>query len=320
MNSEYQQSQPFAAWVSRPRFSLFLAALALQGCALGPVALAPTAPPVVYTVAAPVAPAPPAPAAPAERVADEVDLLPPAPSFTTLTDCESAFGAGACDTGRAVYLTAGLTAPVGAEGWYIPLAFGEMRGVLINHYFAPPAAFAARIDYRLFIGRAIVTRYKAIDRLQIDRYRHAPIDVRLQVARSGPARYSPSRGVITGRLAAPRSSAVAQRPVRSLPVEREHASTSGTGGSPRVARPSLPERNIAHTGHPAASPLAHSYSEGRLIEPPRTAQPRPAQLQPARFQAPASSVRRAEPAPRTTASTRASGPTAHAPARSDVKR
>ena len=95
-------------------------------------------------------PAPGVYAPPAAVASDEVDLVPPVPSFVSVRDCELAYGPGACGTGAAVYERANIAVPVGAEAWFVPFAFGAMTGVLLNDYFAPPGIYVADVEYRSF--------------------------------------------------------------------------------------------------------------------------------------------------------------------------
>jgi hypothetical protein len=267
MNSPLPQTPPSAAATfAKPWAPLILAALLVQGCAVAPVQFtrAYEPPPVVP---APVAAVPPAPV---QAASDEVDLMPPLPSFTTLADCESAYGPNACGNGQAVYLSAGITAPVGSDAWFIPYAFGAMTGVLINHYFAPPAPFVARVDYHAFTARVVVNRYKVINRTQIDRYRHAPAEVRSRLAHIGPGRYSPSRGVVTHKLApttAPRlASAAPHRPVEAAPADYGHKGALAASGRPRSVGPGADERGRAHAVMPAQSPSVRRDSEGGRVQ------------------------------------------------------
>jgi hypothetical protein len=237
--------------------------LVLSGCAVGPLEITRVddPPPPIVPLQAP-SPVPP----PAPFVTDEVDVLPPLPRFTTLADCESAYGADNCATGETVYVNAELAPPPGSGEWFIPFEFGVMTGVLTNRYFATPAPFRAGVEYGAFTDRVALYHYRTINRSQIDCYRQSPADVRARLVHSGPARFSPSRGVITGRLAGAtvssharvagnppaahgpiaehppgmhepgvRAPALSQPGVRPSPVGRDHA--DGTPGHGAQLRP-----------------------------------------------------------------------------------
>jgi hypothetical protein len=135
---------------------------------------------------------------PVEVASDDIDVVPPVPSFTSAMDCELAYGTGACGTGAVVYQSVGIAAPVGAYEWYVPYAFGVMTGVLINHYFAPPGTYIAGFQYRNFTSTTVVNNYKVINQTAINNYNRAPLDARAQAMRTGPVRYSQSRGVVRG--------------------------------------------------------------------------------------------------------------------------
>jgi hypothetical protein len=129
---------------------------------------------------------------------DQIDLTPPVPSFTTIWDCELAYGAGTCGTGAALYQTAGIVVPSDAYGWYAPYAFGVMTGVLLNHYFAPPAVYVSGFQYRSFTSTTVINNYKVINQTTINNFKQAPASVRNQAMRAGPVGYLRSKGAITG--------------------------------------------------------------------------------------------------------------------------
>jgi hypothetical protein len=160
--------------------TLIIVAISLSGC---------TTP--VYRV--------PAASSPSYAQAEEVDLVPPVPTFTTSGDCELAYGAGECGTGAEVFAKASLAPPEGAGTWFIPFTYGVMTGVLVNRYFAPPTIFVPTIQYRTYISTAVVERYRVVDRRTIEVYHRAPPSVRIEAVRAGPVRFAPTRGVITAR-------------------------------------------------------------------------------------------------------------------------
>lgn len=225
------------------------------------------------------APASPPPAPPPVAVAaEEVDLVPPVPTFTTPADCEQAYGAGACGSGEEVFARASLAPPDGAGSWFIPYAYGVMTGVLVNRYFAPPTVFVSTVRYRTFVTTAVVERYRAIDRRTIEVYHRAPPAVRMEATHAGPVRFAPSRGVITSRpyerhveptaaRGASEHSPAAARPPGSPPV----AQLPSTPSVPSARRP--PE--AAPTPHRPAAPQAPTAAAPRPREPSPAAAPRP---------------------------------------------
>ena len=161
---------------------------------------------------------------PSYAPAEEVDLVPPVPTFTTSGDCELAYGAGECGTGAEVFARASVAAPEGAATWFIPFTYGVMTGVLVNRYFAPPTIFISTIQYRTYISTAVVERYRVVDRRTIEVYHRAPPSVRIEAVRAGPVRFAPSRGVITARPYEHR-------------VESQSAGGSGEHSAPTPTRP-----------------------------------------------------------------------------------
>jgi hypothetical protein len=290
MNSHFDQtsSHTSAAVVLKRCAILVSVAMALQGCALE-FTRADDPPPPLVTEQAPVLSAPAA-----EPVADDVDVLPPLPTFTTLADCESAYGADNCATGETIYVNAEIAAPAGSAEWFIPYQFAVMTAVLSNHYFAPPAAFRAEVDYGAFTDRVALYHYRTINHSQIDSYRHAPAEVRARLAHSGPARYSPSRGEITGRLVGATASSHAhgagylptahapsaayppgvhapttpQPLIRPTPMAREHTGGETTYGGPRRPEPSARQTEFAEPRAERYQPMPQRMN---AAPPPRAA-------------------------------------------------
>jgi hypothetical protein len=209
----------------------------------------------------------PADTRPAQVASDEIDLVPPVPSFSGVMDCELAYGVGACGTAAAVYETAGIAVPVGASEWYIPFAFGVMTGVLVNNYFAPPGVYVADFQYRSFTSTTVIDSYKTINQTTISNYRQAPASARNQAVRSGPVRYSKSRGAVTGpaRLAGSASSHTQSSPstrAASAPAQRMNPNTTATSQSSGATMPST-----ASTYAPPA------YNASRQATPPARSTP-----------------------------------------------
>ncbi len=233
---------------------------------------------------------------------DEINIVPPVPSFVSVTDCELAYGVGACGTGGAVYESAGIVVPADANSWYIPYSFGVMTGVLLNHYFAPPAAYVVGVQYRTFTATKVINNYKVINQTTINNYRTAPATAQTAAMRAGPVRYSQSRGIVTGNggsinvgqthnksasygkatapTAADAASSVSSYD-RSAPI-RSTASTStpSTRAAPRSPSTntySPPTRAASTYTPPARTPTQSAYTPPRApspaYTPPRTAAP-----------------------------------------------
>ena len=119
------------------------------------------------------------------NTSDEVDLVPPPPTFQTTVDCELAYGQGACGTGADVYAAAKLPPPENAAGWYAPMAYRNMTGVLENRYYAAPGVYVASMPYGTFVSPVVVQRYRVVDRSVIEVYRRAPLSIRNEVNVAG---------------------------------------------------------------------------------------------------------------------------------------
>jgi hypothetical protein len=219
---------------------------------------------------------------PAQVASDEIDLVPPVPSFSSVMDCELAYGVGACGTGAAVYEIAGIAGPVGASEWFIPFAFGVMTGVLVNDYFAPPGVYVADFQYRSFTSTTVINSYKTINQSTIRNYRQAPASARNQAVRSGPVRYSQSKGAVTGpaRLAGSASGHTQNSPsarAASAPAQRMNTAYSQNRGATMPSTASTyapPASNASRRTTPSArshSPSARSTSSN--TPPTRTATP-----------------------------------------------
>ena len=201
---------------------------------------------------------------PAQVASGDIDLVPPVPSFSTVTDCELAYGVGACGTGAAVYETAGIAVPVGATEWYVPFAFGVMTGVLINDYFAPPGVYVADFEYQSFTSTAVINTYKTVNQTTINNYRQAPVSARNQAAHSGPVRYSPSTGTVTraARLggSAPRHAQISPSPGAASAPARRMNPTAAAFPYNRGATSTASSNTPAVYNAPRPATMANSYS------------------------------------------------------------
>jgi hypothetical protein len=153
--------------------------------------------PVYQPVPGPVGPAAAPVAAPGDADV-ETDLVPPVPTFTTVADCEMAYGPGACGSGAAVYGQANLAPPPDAGTWFMPFAFGVMTGVLVNRFYAPPTVYVADVRYSQFIAPVVIEKYRIVTPATVRFYHAAPLGHRQSVMRTGPVRYAPRRGEFVG--------------------------------------------------------------------------------------------------------------------------
>lgn len=130
------------------------------------------------------------------NVDEEVDLIPPVPTFTSISNCEQAYGFGACGDGTEVYARARLEAPPEVRYIYMPFAYSAAPTVLIHRYYAPPTVYISTVQYNTFISPVVIQRYSMINTRTIEVYHRAPVHVREQALRSGPVVYVPSRAVV----------------------------------------------------------------------------------------------------------------------------
>jgi|GEM_PF-2966193 len=166
--------------------------------------------------------------------ATEDDLVPPVPTFTTIEDCERAYGPGSCGSGQAIYEQANLDPPADAVGWYMPIAFGEMTGVLVNQYYAPPTVYVSHVRYRGYLSNT--DRYRVLTPATAAHFRGASSAVQQSVMASGqPARVTPAAR--TG----------------ATPTTRPGATPTARPGATPTARP-----GAASTAKPSAAPAAKS--------------------------------------------------------------
>lgn len=182
---------------------------------------------------------------------EEVDVIPPVPTFLTPEDCELAYGSGACGSGAQIYAKTGLVAPAGAGVWYAPFAFGAMSGVLVNRYYAKPTIYISTIRYRSFISPVVVEKYRHVTRSHMEIYDRAPHSVKSQAIISGPARYKPPQVVMTNRphtgaaekeRGGPSSDSRRPSPISSPP--RSSESTTIAAPNQPATRPPTPSQPI----------------------------------------------------------------------------
>lgn len=179
---------------------IFLAVILLSGCA-----------PVVYQMPY------------GEAAQAEVELVPPVPTFISLSDCERAYGLSSCGTGQVIYTQANLAPPPDSAGWYMPFAFGVMTGVLVNQFYSPPTVYIQEYRYRQYLSPTYVSYYRRINTVQVTHYRNAPIAVqRSTFTSSRPVRYVPPSRYGNSTIQAPRyGSTPAARPVSgAVPEDR----------------------------------------------------------------------------------------------------
>ena len=119
----------------------------------------------------------------------EAEWLPPPPTFNALPDCERAYGAGQCRTGDEIfrqYAPPGTSVPPQIAYGYMPHAYGSMTGVLVNGYLAPPAAYVVGVPYQSYLFPPVISRYRVITPVVIQRYHTAPVYVREIIIQRGP--------------------------------------------------------------------------------------------------------------------------------------
>ena len=119
----------------------------------------------------------------------EAEWLPPPPTFNALADCERAYGAGQCRTGDEIYrqyAPPGTSVPPQIAYGYMPHAYGSMTGVLVNGYLAPPAAYVVGVPYQSYLFPPVISRYRVITPVVIQRYHTAPVYVRETIIQRGP--------------------------------------------------------------------------------------------------------------------------------------
>jgi len=208
---------------------------------------------------------------------DDVDLVPPVPSFTTVSDCELAYGVGACGTGAVVYESAGMVVPVGAYDWFIPYSFGVMTGVLVNHYFTPPGVYVYGFQYRSFTSATVINNYKVINQTTINKFNQAPLGARTQAIRSGPVRYSQSKGTVVGvarfvggpTTSHSQNSSNASRTM-SVSAPTQRASSNSTSNSASRSKAPSYSTSTYTSAKPAAASSTHSYSQSARSTPSYT--------------------------------------------------
>lgn len=181
---------------------------------------------------------------PSQIVAQD-EIVPPLPRFTSISECEQAYGAGACGTGQQVYAQNNMSAPQGSGDWVIPFAFGAMTGALLNQHFMAPMPYSYGMNYGGYTSPASINRYTSVNKTVVNNYNSAPAAKQQQAIRSGPVavtapggRLAPPTGN-TARLAPPTgspSTALAPRP--SAPVASAPRPTYSAPPSTRSYSPS----------------------------------------------------------------------------------
>lgn len=238
-----------------------LASFYLAGCATS-----------VRTTAVPVYR--PAPAAQAED-ADAVDLVPPVPTFTSIADCELAYGIGECGTGADIYTRAALEPPVEVRSWYMPYAYVPMTGVLVQRFFAPPAFFVPTVEYRAFVSPVVVQKYRTVTATTVATFKRAPVAVQHATLKSGPGVYSRSKGAIVSRPPITSGHASGgESPTTHVPHPTPHTPASS---GPVIGRPASPPQSTTAPSHPTAStPARHEPPPShRDSSPPPKSTPAP---------------------------------------------
>jgi hypothetical protein len=118
--------------------------------------------------------------------------LPPPPTFSSLADCERAFGPGQCRTGDEIFgrhAPAGTPVPPPIAQSYMPYAYSGMTGALAYGYLAPPGAYVVGVPYQSYVAPVVVSRYQVITPLVIQRYHARPVYVRETLIQRGPVVY-----------------------------------------------------------------------------------------------------------------------------------
>jgi hypothetical protein len=231
---------------------------------------------------------PPAdPADPQAGDGSEAEWLPPPPTFNALAECERAYGPGQCRTGDEIYrqyAPPGTPIPPQIAYGYMPHAYGSMTGVLVNGYLAPPAAYVVGVPYQSYLFPPVISRYRVITPVVIQRYHSAPVYVRETIIHRGPI-------VRDQRVRPPHPGYPATRPAPGPGASPQWR----PDGPPRAAQPlapPVPPRPIAPiapppspSGSPPASPRPafrpDAQPPGSLASPPRPSMsPPPAPLSP----------------------------------------
>lgn len=123
--------------------------------------------------------------------ADGQEVLPPLPTFSSLADCEMAYGYGACGTGSQVYARASLAPPSYATYWYMPYQYAGLTGALTYYHLAQPTVYVSSIPYRTYVSPVYVDRYRVVTPVVVQRYHAMPVQQREVLVRQGPAFPSP---------------------------------------------------------------------------------------------------------------------------------
>lgn len=226
------------------------------------------------------------PAAPQAAVGEE-DLIPPVPTFTSINDCELAYGPGNCGNGDQIYNSANLAPPPNASAFFMPFAFGVMTGVLVNNFFAPPTVYIADYRYGQFLAPVVVERYRVVTPAHIRFYHSAPIGIRQSVLRTGPVRYAPARGQIVGNPYG--HNFVRPQGLHPAAVQFRQSHPSAAPHAPAPAVIQRQPTPAVHTPQPTPRPAA--------VAQPRPAPPKPAAVRPAPVPKPAPAPVKPKPKP-----------------------
>jgi len=207
-----------------------------------------------------------------ETTQAEVELVPPVPTFISLSDCERAYGLSSCGTGQVIYTQANLAPPPESASWYMPFAFGVMTGVLVNQFYSPPTVYIQDYRYRRYLSPTYISYYRRINTVQVTHYRNAPIAVqRSTFTSSGPVRYVPPARFGNAPTQAPRyGSTPAPRPVSGTAPEDRRVPR--TAAEPRPATGAVPVRQPTSATTPTdaqrASGAAPAPQRGSGAAPP----------------------------------------------------
>jgi len=188
------------------------------------------------------------PADPQAGDGSETDWLPPPPTFNALSDCERAYGPGQCRTGDEIYrqyAPPGTPVPPQVAYGYMPHAYGSMTGVLVNGYLAPPSAYVVGVPYQSYLFPPVISRYRVITPVVIQRYHSAPVYVRETIIHRGPI-------VRDHRARPPHPGYPAGRPAPG-PGAPPHWRPDGPPRAAQPLAPPAPPRPIAPIA-PSASP------------------------------------------------------------------
>jgi hypothetical protein len=196
--------------------------------------------------------------------------LPPPPTFSSLADCERAFGPGQCRTGDEIFgrhAPAGTPVPPPIAQSYMPYAYSGMTGALAYGYLAPPGAYVVGVPYQSYVAPVVVSRYQVITPLVIQRYHARPVYVRETLIQRGPVVYDryryappPPRPPAPARVAPP--------PIQPYSAPRPAASSVAPAPPP-------PPRPAAVTAPAPVRPAAGTLGSNPAPAPAPVPSPSP---------------------------------------------